>query len=619
MKGCKNKDTIVESLLEASNYDNYRYVKLISLNIGASVTEFQAAKKTNFATLPGRLFLNESLLSSDGSASIGLVTVSPNGEIFSYQVLEGGVNSIWHPTIRHHVWGTDNAQDVTLFDSKNAGEYGEDCYFYMELSSDRVALTTDFILFRDGRWLMIAGYNDVSTLNTVAYATRLAGQQISNNMKWISLAPGFDFTGFSGGVVNDTYYFWTNKDAKNGKVAKINLDWSKARQVKNFTELQDRPPVIDVVPERKDALINAGDVKMTAKDKLLVNYIEQGEIAIYLYNTKDGKLIKRLLPNETMYVNGFRGDPDSNTMIILAQSWNTPSKVFEFDWTGSDMETSTITVRHIQHSNPDDFAIEKHHAASKDGTQVPYFVTYRKGIQKPAPVFLHAYGAYGDIENLFYQPNYFDFLRNYDGFFVWGGPRGGGDKGGFWHDAGSGLNKEHTFKDIITIIKDLIALKYGIPGKFIIEGGSAGGIAMAAVANQAPASMVGLALPVRATCDVFELELRTTVGDANKPEFGDVTTPEGFDAVRAWSPLQNVVPNKPYPAIFLTPGSYDETVVPSSSYKFVAELQHTNPNNALPFLMYVVQDKGHVPSTIIESSYQFYIMEEALHITRRKS
>lgn len=326
-----------------------------------------------------------------------------------------------------------------------------------------------------------------------------------------------------------------------------------------------------------------------------------------------------MVTTEHIYVDTLNGDQNSDTMLVLAESWNTPCKLFEIKWNGSDEETSTVTVRHVKGTNPDDFTLEKRQATSKDGTKVPYFVTYRKGIQKPAPTFVHGYAAYGYTENLYYQPNYFDFLRNYNGIFVWAGARGGGDKGGHWHEAGSGLNKEKTFEDIIAIMQDLVAIKYSIPGKFIIEGGSGGGMAMAAVANQAPAGLVGLALLVRAPCDVFQLELRSTVGVANQAEFGDVTTPEGFDAVRAWSPVQNVVPNKPYPAVFLTPGSYDEIVPPSSSYKFVAQLQHSNPNNALPFLMYVVQKKGHVSSTILESSYQFCIMEESLHLTRRKS
>lgn len=214
MQGCKNKDEIVNSLLEASTFENYVYAQYVTPTNGksfylyaitttgdeppllytASVSEFQAAKKTNFATPPGNLFLNVSLLSSDASASLNTIVVSPNGKIFGYQLTEGGVNNTWYfrsfqspltkaktfPNggegrlkdflpfssidnifwspdskgifystvadsnggtntklsykVRHHVWGTDNTQDITLFDSKNAGEYGENCYFYMKVS-----------------------------------------------------------------------------------------------------------------------------------------------------------------------------------------------------------------------------------------------------------------------------------------------------------------------------------------------------------------------------------------------------------------------------------------------------------------------------------------------------
>lgn len=117
------------------------------------------------------------------------------------------------------------------------------------------------------------------------------------------------------------------------------------------------------------------------------------------------------------------GDPDSNTMIILAESWTTPRKVFEFKWNGSAIESSTIFTGRIKNSNPDDYVTEKRYAISKDGTQVPYFIIHRKGIQRPAPVFLHAYAAYGYIDSFYYQPNYFDFLRSYDGMFVYAGAR----------------------------------------------------------------------------------------------------------------------------------------------------------------------------------------------------
>lgn len=131
----------------------------------------------------------------------------------------------------------------------------------------------------------------------VGYATKLTDQKISENMKWISLSPSYDFSMFPAGIVDDSYIFPTYKDAPNGKVAKIVFDWSKARQVKSFTELQDRPKVIDVVPERSDALIDAGGAFVTNKDKVVVNAVQNAQTIFHIYGLKDGKEIQRLIPN----------------------------------------------------------------------------------------------------------------------------------------------------------------------------------------------------------------------------------------------------------------------------------------------------------------------------------
>ena len=131
----------------------------------------------------------------------------------------------------------------------------------------------------------------------LAYATRLKDQEISPNMKWISVAPNYDFSMYPAGIIDNHYYFATNKNATNLKVAKIKLDWSKARQIKSFTDLQDRPAVIDVVVERKDAKIDYFGITATAKDKLVVLYIENGYNSLYLHDALTGKLIKNLLPD----------------------------------------------------------------------------------------------------------------------------------------------------------------------------------------------------------------------------------------------------------------------------------------------------------------------------------
>ena len=193
--------------------------------------------------------------------------------------------------------------------------------------------------------------------------------------------------------------------------------------------------------------------------------------------------------------------------------------------------------------------------------------------------------------------------------------RGGGDLGADWHKGGSGLKKQNTYDDTIAIMKDLIRLKYTSAGQIIIQGKSAGGMAAAAILNQAP-DLVGVALLVRAPLDLFQMELRSTLGSANVQEYGDVTTPEGFDAGFAWSPLQNIKKKVPYPAVLLTPGSGDERVPPAWSYKFVAQLQYDHPDNSKPLLMYIVKNLGHVPNNVIESVYQLCVIEESLGISR---
>lgn len=106
-------------------------------------------------------------------------------------------------------------------------------------------------------------------------------------------------------------------------------------------------------------------------------------------------------------------------------SWNTPNMIFEFKWIHDRLVTSTILIAHIQGSSPNDYAIEELYATSKDGTQIPYFLTYRKDIKKTGnnPTLVNIYGSYGDTYNLYYRPDYFDFIRSYDGYMVWGSVR----------------------------------------------------------------------------------------------------------------------------------------------------------------------------------------------------
>ncbi|PWN31698.1 alpha/beta-hydrolase [Meira miltonrushii] len=455
----------------------------------------------------------------------------------------------------------------------------------------------------------------------VSYATLLSEQTISEDMKWISLAPSYDFSLFPIGFINDEYYFQTNKDAPNSKVAKIKLDWSKARQVKKFTELQDRPQVIDVIPEREDALMQTfSGPYLTAGNNILIIYVEDGSNVLHLFSAETGKVIQQIIPHEKGTVTEVLVTRSRESFTLSLQTWDTPNKIFELKWDGYQFDTTTVSVSQIKGTNPDDFVIEELHATSKDGTLVPYFITYRKGTNRngKSPAWLHAYGAFGEVDKFYYKPNYFDFLRSYDGYFIWGTPRGGGDQTGGWHEAAQGLEKQKTFDDIIAIAEELINQNFTSAGNIILEGVSVGGTAMGAVMNQAT-DLFGVVLMTRAPLDIFQLETRSSIGSGVAEEFGGVNTPEGFDAVMAWSPLQNLDPDKPYPAVLLIPAQNDERAPPSSNYKFIAQLQYDHPSYSKPMLLYVAQNDRRVRADLLAGSTQLCLIEQSLGISRRKS
>lgn len=355
MKRCTNLKQIQQSIQHATDYDQFAELGLFAESSGspfylytlkrvgdqrptwykASVAEFEAGKKNNFAQPPGKPFLKEVLLSPDGTANIVAegVIVSPNGKIFCYLVSEGNSDfSTWYfrsidnplvdaktfpkggegripvsipfnqqniewtsdgkgffyvqaetkgdatanNMVRYHEWGTTTDKDITVVQPAPV-------WFIMTMS-------------RDGRWITVLAFKDTS-YNQIAYTSLLDGQPVSEKMKWISVSPGYDYQVYYITTIDDTIYFQTNHgNATNSKIAKVKLDWSKARPSSILTDIQDRPQVQDVVKERPDASIPQLNAFAIAHDKVLINYIENGKDALYLYDLKTGKMVQHLLP-----------------------------------------------------------------------------------------------------------------------------------------------------------------------------------------------------------------------------------------------------------------------------------------------------------------------------------
>lgn len=324
----------------------------------------------------------------------------------------------------------------------------------------------------------------------------------------------------------------------------------------------------------------------------------------------------------------LKADPESNKAIVEFSGWNTPTKIYEleYDEGSQQVQSSIVTIQNVRGTKASDFTIEELYATSKDGTKVPYFVTNKgkRDNNRCYPTWLYVYGAYGYKQTLFYFSPYFTWINNYDSLFVWSVVRGGGEQGGGWHESATGPNKQRTYDDLLAITEDLERKGIACKGKIIVNGGSAGGMAALVGGNQAREGLIGVVLPERTVADYFLLALRSRIGEAQWSEFGNPNLPAEYDAIRAWSPLQNVQ-KKEYPAILLTPGGEDDRVSPAHSYKMLAQLQYANPYNKLPLLMYIAEKSGHVfsnsdtNSIIAESSRQFCFVEQTLGIKPRNN
>ncbi|PWN35002.1 prolyl oligopeptidase [Meira miltonrushii] len=636
----------------------------------ATPEEMQAAVKSKFTVPPGKKFLEEAYLSPNKTATIANWQTSLDGKYFAYLVsdsgsqvstwfvrtfdkplLSGGPNSplggdgalpdvipnadyqlSWSAdntaffytgtlpsdagsntdigsSVRYHVMGTAYEKDITVVKAEPQSATGNNNIW-------------GFVISQDNKWFILGGATGTDNKARM-YATRLEGQQVSDKMKWISVAPSYDYQMSALNVIDDILYVQTDLNALDSRIAKTKLDFSKARQVTNLNDLKEKLPLTTVIPEVKKAQLTSAAVFNT--DKLIILYTTNGYAVAKLYYLKTGTFIRQVISNERAGgVYALTPPSKGKSIKLIVNSLTSPLKIYDITMQGTKfVETLWLSVN-IKGTRPEDYTTETKFATSKDGTKVPYLVISRKGTPKngKGAAYMHVFGSYGYTQVNYYDPALFSWLNSYGGFIVFGSPRGGGDCGNEWHVAGQDHKKQKTFEDVIAIADDLVKQKYAAPGKVIGDGGAAGAIAITAAANQSPSSF-GVLLGVRPVLDYF-LRKRSRGGAEQTDEFGDVDDPVDFDYVRAWSPLQNIPTKGDYPAVLMTPGAGDDQVVPAHSFKFLAEVQHDHPNNPLPLLLYLVPNGGldnyghSTQSAVDEGSRQHCVAQLALGLERTK-
>ncbi|MFB1023601.1 MAG: prolyl oligopeptidase family serine peptidase [Vicingaceae bacterium] len=339
----------------------------------------------------------------------------------------------------------------------------------------------------------------------------------------------------------------------------------------------------DFIPE-KDYVLR--EVSL-AGDKMIASYMKNVQSKLEVFDKTAKYLYDIELPG--IGIAGFSGDKKENTAFFSYTSYTTPTEIYRYD-----IKTNSTTnfFKPKTAFNNANYITEQVFYISKDGTQIPMFVTHKKGLKLDGtnPTFLYGYGGFNiSITPRFSAVNTV-FLEQ-GGIYAVVNLRGGSEFGEDWHTAGWRLNKQNVFDDFIGAAEHLIKENYTSSEKLAVHGRSNGGLLAGAVMTQRP-DLMKVAIPGVGVLDMLRYH-KFTIGWAWAGEYGrSDTDKENFDNLYAYSPLHNVKKGVEYPATMVVTGDHDDRVVPAHSMKFISELQakHKGDN---PVFVRVDVNAGH--------------------------
>jgi prolyl oligopeptidase len=339
----------------------------------------------------------------------------------------------------------------------------------------------------------------------------------------------------------------------------------------------------EIIPESKDLLEDATLVG----GKLVVKYLVDAKNQLLVFDP-DGKGAVEIGLPALGTVATISGDPDRPELFYSFTSFLYPTTIYRYDV--STRENAVFQKPNVDF-DPDRYETKQIFYASKDGTKVPMFIVNQKGLKLDGknPVFLTGYGGFNISMTPSFAAAYATWIEK-GGVFALPNLRGGGEYGREWHEAGTKEHKQNVFDDFISAAQALIDAKYTNARKIAIVGGSNGGLLIGAALTQRP-DLFGAAVAEVGVLDMLRFQ-KFTIGWAWQSDYGSSDTPEGFQHLIKYSPLQNIKGGTCYPPTLVTTGDHDDRVVPGHSFKFTATLQAAQ-GCANPVLIRIETKAGH--------------------------
>ena len=544
-----------------------------------------------------RVFLDPNTLSDDGTVALQSVSFSHNGKYVAYSISRSG--SDWQefyvldaatgkPLDDHIMWAKFSSAAwqgdgfyYSAYDPVEGKELSSvnECHkiYYHRIGTPQ---SDDALFYMNPAYpkrFYGVGVNEEETIMVLYESGAGAGNNLfvrdlrQPNSQFMQMTSDMDYQYDFVDNIGDEMILQTNYGADKGKVVVANL----------------HDPGIDhwrTLIDEREGVVESTDV---IDGRILVTYTQDASTHAYLY-TLDGKELREVkLPSVGSA--GFSGKKNRKECFYSFSSFTVPGSIYRYDL---DTGESTLYKAPQLSFRTSDFVSEQVFFTSKDGTRVPMFITYKKGMKRNGknPTLVYGYGGF----NIGLTPSFsamrIPFLEK-GGIYVMVNLRGGNEYGEEWHQAGTKMRKQNVFDDFIAATEWLIDNGYTNPGKVAIQGGSNGGLLVGACMTQRP-DLFAVAIPQVGVMDMLRYH-KFTIGWNWAPDYGTSDdSREMFEYLLGYSPLHNLRPGTAYPATLVTTADHDDRVVPAHSFKFAATLQACQTGNN-PVLIRIDTKAGH--------------------------
>ncbi|XP_066355594.1 uncharacterized protein [Miscanthus floridulus] len=482
--------------------------------------------------------------------------------------------------IYYHVLGSDQSEDILCWKDPEHPKY-----------SFGASVT------EDGKYIILGIYEGCDPVNKLYYCEisslprGIEGfRETEDLLPFVKLIDNFDAQYQVVANDGDEFTFLTNKSAPKNKLVRVDI--------KN-PELWT-----DVLPEHEKDVLESADA--VNNNQLLMCYMSDVKHILQIRDLRTGNFIHQL-PLEIGAVSEISCRREDKEVFIGFTSFLSPGIIFRCNLAPTIPEMKMFREISVPGFDRTSFEVKQVFVPSKDGTKIPMFIMSKKDIDLNGshPTLLYGYGGFNISLTASFSVSRVVLCKNMGFVVCVANIRGGGEYGEEWHKAGALAMKQNCFDDFAACAEFLVSSGYTNSRCLCIEGGSNGGLLVAASINQRP-DLFGCALAHVGVMDMLRFH-KFTIGHAWTTDYGCSDKEEEFQWLIKYSPLHNVwrpweqssSNHCQYPATMLLTADHDDRVVPLHSLKLLATLQHvlcTSTEDSLqtnPIIGRIDQKSGH--------------------------